>query len=83
MLYVQLISVEASLRLDAVASGGIGLSRTKLASLISTGDVCVNGQVMKNTSATVKEGMKIEIKHVGIVYVDEITNTSKGKYKSV
>jgi RNA-binding protein YlmH len=35
-------SVEASMRLDAVASAGMGMSRGKLKDMIEGGDVLVN-----------------------------------------
>lgn len=45
------------------------------------GKVVINGQVSKNISASVKEGMLIEIANIGRVHIDEIVTTSKGKYK--
>jgi len=38
----ELTTVEASLRLDAIASAGFGMSRSKMTDLIDGGDVRVN-----------------------------------------
>lgn len=46
----------ASLRLDAVASAGFGLSRSKLAQAVRAGQVKLNWQSVKTPSASVKEG---------------------------
>lgn len=47
-------AVEASLRLDAVASGGFGLSRTKMVSLVEGGDVMVDWSTVKNPAHNVQ-----------------------------
>lgn len=47
-------AVEASLRLDAVASGGFGLSRTKMVSLVEGGDVMVDWSTIKNPAHNVQ-----------------------------
>lgn len=46
--------MEASLRLDAVASGGFGLSRTKMVSLVEGGDVMIDWNEMKNPAHNVQ-----------------------------
>ncbi len=46
----------ASLRLDAVASAGFGLSRSKLAQAVRAGQMKLNWQSVKSPSANVKEG---------------------------
>ena len=50
----QLTAVEASLRLDAVASGGFGLSRTKMVSLVEGGDVMIDWNEIKNPAHNVQ-----------------------------
>jgi RNA-binding protein YlmH len=47
-------AVEASLRLDAVASGGFGLSRSKMVSLVEGGDVMVDWSAVKNPAHNVQ-----------------------------
>lgn len=50
----ELTTVEASLRLDAVASAGFGMSRSKMVSLIDGGDVRVNWKDISQASYQVK-----------------------------
>ena len=50
----QLTAVEASLRLYAVASGGFGLSRTKMVSLVEGGDVMIDWNEVKNPAHNVQ-----------------------------
>ncbi|RYH21185.1 hypothetical protein EON65_21290 [archaeon] len=47
-------TVEASLRLDAVASAGLGVSRTRMTKDINGGLVLVDGEKTKVASTTVK-----------------------------
>lgn len=47
-------AVEASLRLDAVASGGFGISRSKMVSLIEGGNAMVNWIPVKNPAHNIE-----------------------------
>lgn len=47
-------AVEASLRLDAVASGGFGISRSKMVSLIEGGNAMVNWISVKNPAHNIE-----------------------------
>jgi hypothetical protein len=47
-MHVKLTSVEASLRLDAVASAGFGLSRSKMVTMVESGSVMVDWKPMLN-----------------------------------
>jgi len=67
----------ASLRIDAVASAGFGLSRSKLAPAIKAGQVKLNWQSVKNASASVKEGDVIAVAGRGRVEVAEVRGESK------
>src|SRR5690606_1875166 len=58
-----------SLRLDAVASSGFGLSRSKMANHIRAGRVKVNWQVVDSPSHLVKPGDVISIPGRGKVLV--------------
>ncbi|CAN4075547.1 unnamed protein product [Withania somnifera] len=73
-------SIEASLRLDAVASAGFKVSRTKMASLISNGDVCVNWSTVTKSNTTIKTGDMISISGEGRLKIGEISSTRKGKF---
>ncbi|NLZ38665.1 MAG: photosystem II S4 domain protein [Firmicutes bacterium] len=67
----------ASLRLDAVASSGFGLSRSKLVPAIRAGQVKLNWQSVKNASTAVKEGDIISVAGRGRVEVEQILGESK------
>lgn len=67
----------ASLRIDAVASAGFNVSRSKLSPAIRTGQVKLNWQAVKNASAEVKQGDIISLAGRGRVEVAEIQGESK------
>ncbi|KAI5065819.1 hypothetical protein GOP47_0018443 [Adiantum capillus-veneris] len=73
-------SVEASLRVDAVASAGFKISRSKLADLISAGDVRVNWKEVTKNGLLVKSGDIISVNQKGRVEVGQIGTTRKGRY---
>jgi len=73
----ELKATVASLRLDAVASAGFGLSRSKLAPAIRAGQIKLNWQSVKSASATVKEGDVITLMGRGRIEVAAITGESK------
>ncbi|MGE5657772.1 MAG: photosystem II S4 domain protein, partial [Actinomycetota bacterium] len=61
----ELTTVEASMRLDAIASAGFGVSRTKMVDLIDGGDVRVNWKDITQSSYQVKAGDLIAIRGKG------------------
>ena len=67
----------ASLRLDAVASSGFSLSRTKLVSAVNAGLLQVNWQPAKDPSQEFKVGDIISMRGRGRMKVEAITGTSK------
>ena len=77
----ELTTVEASMRLDAIASAGFGMSRSKMADLISSGDVRVNWKDISSTSYMVKPGDLIAIRGKGRVEVGEMMVTKKDRYR--
>ncbi|KAF6002418.1 hypothetical protein F1559_001878 [Cyanidiococcus yangmingshanensis] len=74
-------SVEASLRLDAVASAGFGMSRSKMAEIISAGDVSINWVPSKSAAKSVAEGDTITLRGRGRLEVVAIATTAKGRYR--
>jgi photosystem II S4 domain protein len=74
-------TVEASMRLDAVASAGFGLSRAKMAESIETGDVRVNWKTALKSSHTVAEGDRITMSGKGRLEVGKVEETKKGRYR--
>lgn len=77
----ELATVEASLRLDAVASAGFGMSRNKMVDLIEAGDVRVNWKDVSSASHQVKAGDLIAIRGKGRVEVGEVSVTKKDRYR--
>ena len=69
------------MRLDAIASAGFGMSRSKMADLISAGDVRVNWKETSSASHTVKSGDLIAIRGKGRVEVGEVMVTKKDRYR--
>ncbi|NMG10116.1 photosystem II S4 domain protein [Brasilonema sp. UFV-L1] len=77
----ELTTVEASLRLDAIASAGFGMSRSKMVELIDGGDVRVNWKEITSASSQVKTGDLIAIRSKGRLEVGEIAVTKKDRYR--
>ncbi|MCK9222288.1 MAG: YlmH/Sll1252 family protein [Limnochordia bacterium] len=67
----------ASLRLDAVASTGFGVSRSKMAKEIKSERVKVNWQVEDDPAQSIKEKDVISYRGKGRVVVEEIGGTSR------
>ena len=76
-----LTTVEASLRLDAIASAGFGMSRSKMADLINGGDVRVNWKDVTSASTPVKSGDLIAIRGKGRLEVGSVAVTKKERYR--
>ncbi|MBW4664277.1 MAG: photosystem II S4 domain protein [Chroococcus sp. CMT-3BRIN-NPC107] len=74
-------TVEASLRLDAIASAGFGMSRSKMSDLINGGDVRVNWKDISQASYQVKSGDLIAVSGKGRLEVGEIMVTKKERYR--
>jgi photosystem II S4 domain protein len=77
----EMVTTEASLRLDAIASAGFGLSRSKMVDMITGGDVRVNWKEIASTSHLIKSGDLIAIRGKGRVEVGEVTITKKERYR--
>lgn len=75
-------SVEASLRLDAIGSAGLGISRSKAASLIKKDStLLLNWRPAASASVKVKVGDVISILGKGQVTVNAIEITAKGRFR--
>ncbi|PON40050.1 Photosystem II S [Parasponia andersonii] len=73
-------TVEASLRVDALASAGFKISRSKLVDLISNGDVRVNWTPVTKNGTTLKTGDVVSVSGKGRLKIGEINSTKKGKF---
>jgi len=74
-------TVEASMRLDAIASAGFGVSRSKMADSISAGDVRVNWKEITQSSYIVNSGDLISVTGKGRLEVGEVSVTKKQRYR--
>ena len=77
----EMTTVEASMRLDAIASAGFGVSRSKMTDLISAGDVRVNWKDISQASHQIKSGDLIAIRGKGRLEVGEVAVTKKDRYR--
>ncbi|HEY9628462.1 MAG TPA: photosystem II S4 domain protein [Coleofasciculaceae cyanobacterium] len=77
----EMTTVEASMRLDAVASAGFSMSRSKMADLIGTGDVRVNWKDVTQTSHQLKSGDLVAIRGKGRLEIGEVMITKKDRYR--
>lgn len=77
----ELTSTEASMRLDAIASAGFGMSRSKMVDLINSGDVRVNWREISSTSHALKSGDLIAIRGKGRIEIGEVMVTKKDRYR--
>ncbi|MBW4652396.1 MAG: photosystem II S4 domain protein [Kaiparowitsia implicata GSE-PSE-MK54-09C] len=77
----EMTTVEASLRLDAVASAGFGMSRSKMVDLINSGDVRVNWKDISQPSHALKAGDLVAIRGKGRLEIGDIAITKKERYR--
>jgi photosystem II S4 domain protein len=77
----EITTVEASMRLDAIASAGFGMSRSKMAELITQGDVRVNWKPITQSSRNVETGDLIAIRGKGRLEIGEVVVTKKQRYR--
>lgn len=77
----EMTTVEASLRLDAIASAGFGLSRSKMVGFISSGDVRVNWKTITQSSHALESGDLVTIRGKGRLEVGDISITKKQRYR--
>ncbi len=77
----EMTTVEASMRLDAIASAGFGMSRSKMASAISAGDVRVNWKEVTQASYNIKEGDLVSVRGKGRLEIGDVSVTKKQRYR--
>ncbi|XP_015583691.2 putative RNA-binding protein YlmH isoform X2 [Ricinus communis] len=71
-------TIEASLRVDALASAGFKISRSKLVDLIR--DVRVNWTTITKNNTILKTGDIVSVSGKGRLKIGEINSTKKGKF---
>ncbi len=77
----ELTTVEASVRLDAIASAGFGMSRSKMVDLINAGDVRVNWKTIAQPSHALHSGDLVAIRGKGRLEIGEMAVTKKQRYR--
>lgn len=77
----EMTTVEASMRLDAIASAGFGMSRSKMASAISSGDVRVNWKEVTQASYNLKTGDLVSVRGKGRLEIGDVAVTKKQRYR--
>ena len=76
-----LTTVEASTRLDAVASAGFGLSRSRLAALIRQGAVRIDWQVVTSPSRELRSGERVQLEGRGELQIEAVEITKRDRYR--
>lgn len=77
----RLTSVEASLRLDALASAGFGISRNRMADLIRQGAVRLNWQPITRASRELAAGDRVQLEGRGELLVEELALTKRDRWR--
>lgn len=76
-------TVEASTRLDAVASAGFGLPRNRMADLIRHGRVRVNWRAVTTPSHELTSGDRVQLEGKGELALEEIQSTKRDRFRLV
>jgi len=74
-------SVEASLRLDAVASAGFGISRSRMAELIRQGELKINWTVVTSASREIAAGDRVQWSGRGELLIEEVCLTKRDRWR--
>ena len=74
-------TVEASTRIDAIASAGFGLSRSKVTNLIREGSLRLNWKMNSQTSKSVNIGDLIHLESKGSLKILNIEKTKKERWR--
>ena len=76
-----LTSVEASLRLDAIASAGFGVSRSKMATWIRQGRIRVDWAVVTSPSRELQSGERVQLEGRGELVLDRADRTKRDRWR--
>ena len=74
-------TVEASTRLDAIASAGFRVSRTKIIERIENGMLRLNGSKVNKPTINLKIGDKIELENKGFIEIINLEITKRERWK--
>ena len=74
-------TVEASTRLDAIASAGFKISRTKIIERIENGMLRLNGSKVNKPTINLKIGDKLELENKGFIEILNLEITKRERWK--
>jgi len=74
-------SVESSTRIDAIASAGFRISRSKIIDKINNGFIYLNGLKVNKSTITLKVGDKIRFENKGIIEILGMEKTKRERWK--
>ena len=74
-------TVEASKRLDAIASAGFRISRTKILERIENGMLKLNGNTVKKGTISLKVGDKLQLDNKGFIEILDLEITKRERWK--
>jgi len=74
-------TVEASTRLDAIASAGFRVSRTKIIERIDNGMLRLNGSKVNKPTINLKIGDKLELENKGFIEILNLEITKRERWK--
>jgi len=74
-------TVEASTRLDAIASAGFRISRTKIIERIENGMLRLNGSKVHKPTVNLKIGDKLELENKGFIEILNLQITKRERWK--
>ena len=74
-------TVEASTRLDAIASAGFRVSRTKIIERIENGMIRLNGSKVNKPTINLKIGDKLELENKGFIEILNLEITKRERWK--
>jgi len=74
-------TVEASTRLDAIASAGFRISRTKIIERIENGMLKLNGNKVNKPTINLKVGDKLELENKGFIEILNLEITKRERWK--
>ena len=74
-------TVEASTRLDAIASAGFRISRNKILERIENGMLKLNGKTVKKGTISLKVGDKLQLENKGFIEILDLEITKRERWK--
>ena len=74
-------TVEASLRLDAVASAGFGLARNRMVEKIRQGKVRLNWQPISSPSRLLQKGDRVQLEGRGELRIEAVEPTKRERWR--